>query len=319
MLWLRPELVQTVDWGGDPTNKALALAEDPSVRLSPRKSFAKWQQIIRGRSAPWTPWQLSVVESLRQHLSSELLRRSHQHTAIAESLQRTLVLDEAPDVEGFDVHARYRPAKGSQLGGDWWDAFALPDGRTVVSVGDVAGHGVSAATAMAQVRTALRAYMIDGHSPAACLDRLDVLLQTLLPGQTATVVVLVVDPATGRVELANAGHPPPLLLRAGTCEPLDRSGRPLLGIAHGSARTECLTLADDDVLLIYTDGMVERRDVSIDISIERLSRLAADSYQTQSLDAWIGDLLTAAPGALDDDLTVVAIRRLAPRKAGRPT
>jgi chemotaxis family two-component system sensor kinase Cph1 len=309
MLWLRPEVVQTVDWGGDPTNKALAAAEDPSVRLSPRKSFEKWQQVVRGRSAPWMPWQLGAVENLRQHLSGELLRRSREYTAIAESLQRTLVLDEAPQVDGLDVLARYRPAQGSQLGGDWWDAFTIPDGRVVVTIGDVAGHGVTAATAMAQVRTALRAYMIDGYSPAECVDRLDVLMHSLLPGQTATVVVLAVDPVTGEIELANAGHPPPLVVRAGTCEPLTRSGRPLLGIAHGTARTDRLTLHDDDILVIYTDGLVERRGVEIDTSISRLAHAAATFDHSETLDPWIDGLVTTAPVALDDDLTIVAVRR----------
>jgi len=318
LMWLRPELERTVDWGGDPTNKALAAAENPSVRLSPRKSFAKWQQVVRGRSAPWESWQLGTVETLREHLSGELLRRSHQHTAIAESLQRTLVLDEAPQVDGLDIHARYRPAEGSQLGGDWWDAFTLPDGRVVVSVGDVAGHGVTAATAMAQVRTALRAYMIDGHSPAACVDRLDVLVQALLPGQTATVLVLVVDPATGQVELANAGHPPPLLLRGGGAAPLPTSGRPLLGVAHGTARTDTFRLEGDDILLMYTDGVVERRGVELDTSIARLSEAAAGTDHAGTLDAWIEDLLTAVPGTLDDDLTIVAVRKAAADPNRRP-
>jgi chemotaxis family two-component system sensor kinase Cph1 len=310
LMWLRPELERTVDWGGDPTNKALALAENPNVRLSPRKSFAKWRQVVRGRSAPWLTWQVAAAQSLREHLSSELLRRSQEHTAIAESLQRTVVLEEAPSVEGHDVLARYRPAKGSQLGGDWWDAFHLPDGRFAVSVGDVAGHGVTAATAMAQIRTALRAYMFDGHTPAACLDRLDGLVQSLLPGQTATAVVAVLDPRTGEVELANAGHPPLLLLSGGEVSVLPHAGRPLLGVAHGAARTDRLTLAAGDILLAYTDGLVERRGVEIDVSIERLASAAAGSDHSDTLDVWIDDLLTAVPGTLDDDLTVVALRRL---------
>jgi light-regulated signal transduction histidine kinase (bacteriophytochrome) len=315
MMWLRPEIERTVDWGGDPTNKALALAEDPNVRLSPRKSFAKWRQVVRGRSLPWLGWQTGVAQSLREHLSGELLRRTQEHTAIAESLQRTVVLEQAPTVEGHDVLARYRPAKGSQLGGDWWDAFHLPDGRFVVSVGDVAGHGVTAATAMAQVRTALRAYMFDGHTPAVCLDRLDVLVQSLLPGQTATAVVVVLDPATGEVELANAGHPPPLVLSGGTCRPLAGAGRPLLGVATGAARTDRVTLGEGDILLAYTDGLVERRGVEIDDSIRRLSTAASGSDHFATLDTWIEDLLTAVPGTLDDDLTVVALRR-SPRTGG---
>ncbi|AWB90876.1 SpoIIE family protein phosphatase [Aeromicrobium chenweiae] len=308
MLWLRPEVEQTVDWGGDPTNKALALAEGPNVRLSPRKSFEKWQQVVRGQSTPWRPWELDVVENLRHHVAGELVRRTHEHTALAESLQRAVVLDEAPQFDGVDVLARYRPAKGNHLGGDWWDAFPLSDGRIVLTVGDVAGHGVTAATAMAQIRTALRAYMIDGHSPAACVDKLDVLVNALLPGQTATVVVLVVDPVTGRVELANAGHPPPLLLKDGGAELLRPATRPLLGVDFGQAEAEDLVLAPGDVLLMYTDGLVERRGVDIGTSIERLRRAAVTTDHTRTLDTWINDLLTAVPGTLDDDLTVVALR-----------
>ena len=308
MMWLRPEVVKTVEWGGDPTNKALAAAEDPSVRLSPRKSFEKWAQVVRGRSAPWRPWQVDVVETLRQHLSSELLRRTHDHTAIAESLQRSIVLEAAPTFPGLDVLSRYRPAEGSQLGGDWWDAFELTDGRVVLTVGDVAGHGVSAATAMSQMRTALRAYMLDGHGPAACVDRLDALMATMLPGQTATVVVLVAEPKTGRVEIANAGHPPPLLLRGGSVTSPSHATRPLLGMDFGSASTDELVLAPDDVLLLYTDGLVERRGVEIYESIDRLGEAAAAADRSGTLDSWVDGLLAAAPGTIDDDLTVVALR-----------
>ncbi|RYJ06168.1 MAG: histidine kinase, partial [Actinomycetales bacterium] len=307
MLWLRPEIEKTVDWGGDPTNKLIAATEDPSVRLSPRKSFAKWRQVVRGQSLPWESWQLEVVENLRQHLSAELLRRTHEHTTLAESLQRTLVLDEAPSFDGLEVLARYRPAKGSQLGGDWWDAFSLPDGTVVMAVGDVAGHGVSAATAMAQIRTGLRAYMIDGQSPAACVDRLDVLTRTLLPGQTATVVVLTIAPDTGAVRLASAGHLPALLVRPEQAEVLPEAGRPLLGIGFGAARTDELVLDPGDTLVLYTDGLVERRGVELDVSIEQL-RSAAGTTAGADLEGWVDALLTTVPGTLDDDLTIVALR-----------
>ena len=308
MMWLRPEVVKTVEWGGDPTNQALALHEDPSVRLSPRKSFQKWAQIVRHCSVPWRPWQVDVVEALRQHLSGELLRRSHNHTAIAESLQRTIVLEAAPEFTHLDVFSRYRPAEGSQLGGDWWDAFEIADGRVVLTVGDVAGHGVSAATAMSQMRTALRAYMMDGHGPASCVDRLDALMATMLPGQTATVVVLLADPATGRIQMANAGHPPPLLLRGGSATPLAHASRPLLGVDLGSASTEELLLMPDDVLLLYTDGLVERRGVEIYESIDRLGRAAGTADRSGTLESWVDGLLTVVPGTVDDDLTVVALR-----------
>ncbi|RYJ05062.1 MAG: histidine kinase, partial [Actinomycetales bacterium] len=312
MMWIRPEIEKTVDWGGDPTNKLLAATEDPAVRLSPRKSFAKWRQVVRGQSLPWESWQLEVVENLRQHLSAELLRRTHEHTTIAESLQRTLVLEEAPEFDGLDVLARYRPAKGSQLGGDWWDAFSLPDGTVVMAVGDVAGHGVSAATAMAQIRTGLRAYMIDGQSPADCVDRLDVLTRTLLPGQTATAVVLTIEASTGTVRLANAGHPPGLVVRQSSCDVLPSAGRPLLGVSFGAARTDEVVLGPGDTLLLYTDGLVERRGIELDDSIEQLRSAALATASTGSLDGWVDDLLTTVPGTLDDDLTIVALRPKGP-------
>jgi chemotaxis family two-component system sensor kinase Cph1 len=120
----------------------------------------------------------------------------------------------------------------------------------------------------------------------------------------------VLDPRTGEVELANAGHPPLLLLSGGEVSVLPHAGRPLLGVAHGAARTDRLTLAAGDILLAYTDGLVERRGVEIDVSIERLASAAAGSDHSDTLDVWIDDLLTAVPGTPDDDLTVVALRRL---------
>ncbi len=108
---------------------------------------------------------------------------------------------------GLDVHARYRPAAGGQLGGDWWDLLPLAGDRVAVVVGDVAGHGVHAAAAMAQLRTALRAYLLEGHSPAAALDRLDALVATLNGNHTATAVVGIVSPAAEGSLRAAVGGP----------------------------------------------------------------------------------------------------------------
>lgn len=312
MVFVRPAQVHVVDWGGDPSNKELAAAEGPDVRLSPRKSFARWREVVRDHSTPWEPWQLDVADRLRSLVSHELVRRSREHMAIAESLQRTLVLDDVPDVEGFDLRARYRPAADIQLGGDWWDVFPLPDGRIAVTVGDVAGHGVGAAAAMAQVRTSLRAYALDGYSAAETLDRLDRFVAEMLPGHTATVVVAVLDPATQEIEVANAGHPPPLVVhRDGTMsEP--PTCRPLLGVDLGTARSDRLVLAPGDLMLMYTDGLIERRGVSIDDSLDQLRTIVTQLAGDGSLVRWIDDLLAAVPGTMDDDLTVVAVRRPEP-------
>ncbi|MFD1858932.1 GAF domain-containing protein [Aeromicrobium camelliae] len=308
LMFVRPELVRIVEWGGDPRNKQIAESEGPDVRLSPRKSFEKWRGVVRGRSEPWRPWQLETADRLRQYLEAKLLRRSREQIAIAESLQRTLVLDEAPDVEGLSVLARYRPAQGSQLGGDWWDEFSLPDGRAAFVVGDVAGHGVGAATAMAQVRTALRAYLADGHSPASCLDRLDHLMGSLMPGQTATAVVVVFDPVARVVEVASAGHLPPLLVRDRSVNPIGATPRPLLGVGMGEAVSVVEQLHEGDILLVFTDGLVERRNVPLDESLAVLRKASAARPAGASLRSWVDALVNAVPGSLDDDMTLVALR-----------
>lgn len=306
LLWVRQELVRIVEWGEDPRSTQPPGSEGP--RLSPHQSFEKWLGEVRGRSAPWRAWQLETVNRLRQYLEAKLLRRSREQIAIAESLQRTLVLDEAPDVEGLEVLARYRPAQGSQLGGDWWDEFELPDGRIAFVVGDVAGHGVGAATAMAQVRTAVRAYLADGHAAASCLDRLDHLMGTLMPGQTATAVVALFDPVRRTVEVASAGHLPPLLVRDREVSPIVASPRPLLGVGMGEAQSVSVQLRSGDLLLMFTDGLVERRNVAIDQSLDVLRAASAGRPTDTSLRSWVDALVNAVPGSLDDDMTLVALR-----------
>ena len=314
MMWVRPAQVHVVDWGGDPRNKELAAAEGPDVRLSPRKSFERWREVVRDRSDPWLPWQLEVADQLRSTVSHELVRRSREHVAVAESLQRSLVPAETPELTDFELLARYRPAADIQLGGDWWDVFALPDGRVAVTVGDVAGHGVEAAAAMAQVRTCLRAYAVDGHSPAETLDRLDRFVARMLAGQTATVVMAAIDSATGEVELANAGHPPPLVVRADGTTTQPATGRPLLGAGTGTARTDRVQLAPGEMMLLYTDGLVERRGVLLDESFDQLRAGVADIPTDGPLEDWIEGLLSAVPGTMDDDLTIVALRRTGPAR-----
>jgi chemotaxis family two-component system sensor kinase Cph1 len=307
LVWVRPEMEQVVDWGGDPNNKALAAAEGPDVRLSPRKSFAKWRQVVSGQSAPWAAWQLDMAGQLRTYVSSLVVRRSREQIAIAESLQRSVLLDEAPTFPGFTVAARYRPAEGSQLGGDWWDALPLGDGRVAFIVGDVAGHGVQAAAAMTQVRTALRAYLLDGHSPASCLDRLDLLVEALLEGHTATVVITVIDSATGEAEIALAGHPPPVVVGADGARLLDEATRPLLGVGVGGCVAQKVQLADDELLVLYSDGLIEERHISMDASIERLRATLSRGPGTSTLSGWTDVLLAQSTTGLADDRTIVVI------------
>ncbi|WP_345521422.1 SpoIIE family protein phosphatase [Nocardioides conyzicola] len=308
LLWFRPEQERVVDWGGDPTNKQLAAEEGPHVRLSPRRSFEKWRQVVRGRSTPWAPWKLEVADALGKHLIGLLLSRSRDQLAMAESIQRSVVADDPPRFDGIELAARYQPASTFQLGGDWWDAFPLSDGRIVFVVGDVAGHGVSAASAMTQVRTALRAYLFEGHDPATCLDKLDLLMAGLIDQRVATAVLAVLDPTTGRVELASAGHPPPLVITRGAADVVDLPVRPLLGVGLGEAETVTLDLPPGAALLLYTDGLVERRGVDMDERTDRLRALAADTYADSDLQSWVDRLIELHADDGDDDTTVLALR-----------
>lgn len=308
MLLVRPERRQVVDWGGDPTNKAIAAAEGPDVRLSPRKSFEKWQQVVSGRSRPWESWHAQTAGEMRAHITNVLVQRTQEQVSVAESLQRSVVPYEVPRFDGIELSALYLSAPGSQIGGDWWDALELPDGRIAVVAGDVAGHGVKAAAAMVQARTALRAYLLEGHPLGHCLDRLDNLVVRLLDGHTATVLVVAIDPQSGRTEIASAGHPPAVLVSGGRTQVLDVAKRPLLGVGVVGGLSAPLTLEPGDTLLLYSDGVVENRDADIDTSIGQLADLAGTGPD-DDLEAWVGRLVRGTDPTQGDDRTAVALRR----------
>ena len=127
-------------------------------------------------------------------------------------LQRTLLPSELPAVAGLEVASRYVPAAGTSLGGDWYDVFELPESRIALAVGDVVGHGVTAAAVMAQLRTALRAYAAEGHDAASVVSSVDHLMWQLGPSAMTTLVYVVLDPLEETLEVVNAGHLPPLLI-----------------------------------------------------------------------------------------------------------
>lgn len=312
LCWVRPELTEVVDWGGDPTNKQMALTEDPQVRLSPRKSFEKWQQVVRGHSEPWQHWHLDNASHLASHLASLLYANSREQVDMAESLQRSVIPAEAPRVAGLEIAARYLPASTFQMGGDWWDAFTLPGGRVAFVVGDVAGHGVAAATTMTQLRAAVRAHLFGEESPSVVLDRTDRFMDGLFEQVIATAVVGTVEPATGRVVIAAAGHPPPLLVQDGGARELHVATRPVLGLGVTGATATEMVLDPGSTLLLYTDGLVERRGVDLAASTALLVDLAGRGPGASGMEDWVDQMLLAVPGARDDDTTVLAIR-LGPR------
>jgi anti-sigma regulatory factor (Ser/Thr protein kinase)/putative methionine-R-sulfoxide reductase with GAF domain len=235
----------------------------------------------------------------------DALDREHRN---AVALQRSLLPDRLPNLVGIDSATRYLPAR-DEVGGDWYDVIDLPGGHVGLAIGDVAGHGLRAAALMGQLRAALRAYALDGHSPADTLKRLDRMLQTISGRGMATAGYAVVDPASGTMRYASAGHPPPIVVRAGReAHLLEVKAAPPLGSLPFAAFHETQErLAPGDTILLYTDGLIERRREPLTAGLERLRALAATRATAEQLCQRVVEQLLP-PGGGDDDIAVVALR-----------
>lgn len=245
--------------------------------------------------------------------NARLYSREHE---VAEQLQRSL-LPQLPDIAGLDRAARYLPGSTSaQVGGDWYDLFALPDGTVGIAVGDVMGHDMTAAAAMGQLRSVLQSYAWQGSSPAVVLDRLDQLVQGLDMAQLATCVYgrLQLPPnGAGLLRIANAGHLPPALRSPdGTVRLLATEASLLVGAALGTSRDEVEEVVEPgSALVLYTDGLVEHRGRPIDEGLQALAEALA-SAPDHDAEAICDHLLTElAYGALDDDVALLVVRVLA--------
>ncbi|MBV7695681.1 PP2C family protein-serine/threonine phosphatase [Streptomyces sp. TRM70350] len=223
-------------------------------------------------------------------------RRYEQHRDIAEALQRAQLTD-LPDIEGVTLAARYLPAtRGLNIGGDWYDAFPQPDGSLLAVIGDVTGHGLRAAVMMGQLRTALRAYAVEGDGPGRILTRLHHMLGQQQPDLYATAVVARFRPGDPTLVWAAAGHPP-LVVREpdGSVRVLDAKPGIMLGVPIPYEFQEhAVDLPPGSTLALYTDGLVERRALGIDPGIERLTEALAALSGTElerDLDASAESLL----------------------------
>jgi chemotaxis family two-component system sensor kinase Cph1 len=168
----------------------------------------------RLRSSPWTSEQRQLALDLRTHAVEALSTRTQRDLRLGEILQRSLLPPHLPNVAGWAITAHYQTPEGGQVGGDWYDAVMLSDTLTVV-VGDVAGHGITAAGTMAQLRNALRAYLLQTTSPSAALRSLNEFATLLLPTAFATAIVACINTRTGHVTVASAGHLVPYLVSEG--------------------------------------------------------------------------------------------------------
>ncbi|MFI6857636.1 PP2C family protein-serine/threonine phosphatase [Streptomyces sp. NPDC050416] len=238
--------------------------------------------------ARWDPDDAVMLIELtrRASIAIDNARRFEHNRDIAETLQRALLTD-LPATPGLRLAARYLPAThGLNIGGDWYDAFPQRDGGLITVVGDVTGHGLHAAVMMSQLRTALRAYAVDGDSPGRLLTRLHRFLHHLQPDLYATAVIARFHPDEPTMTWAAAGHPPPVLrLPDGTVRTLDAKPGAMLGIPlTQEIGDHTVRLSPGSTLALYTDGLVERRAQGIDPGIERLASALGD-FRSAELDA----------------------------------
>jgi len=236
-----------------------------------------------------------------------------EHTT-AETLQRSLLPDRLPDVPGIVLEASYLPVTSNmEIGGDWYDAFVLADGRLAVAVGDVMGKGVTAAAGMGRVRNALRALALTDPRPAAVLTGLDRLFAaTELEEQVTTVAYVVIDPVTGEGMSGNAGHLPPLLLSQDGRPRLDTTtaGTPL---GWASPRKQyAFRLQKGNTAVWYSDGLVESRDRGLDTGLDELVAVAGQASpeviaHPDRLLQYLVDRMLAGHEQ-DDDVTVLVLQ-----------
>jgi anti-sigma regulatory factor (Ser/Thr protein kinase) len=249
------------------------------------------------------------------------LERASQFEAeqtIAETLQRSVLPSSLPRVEGVELAARYLPGSAQlDVGGDWFDALQLPEGKLGLVVGDVVGKGVQAAASMAQLRNAIRAFSVDRLKPSSVLVRLNRLADEVLDTSFATVAYLALEPQTGICRLSSAGHPPPAVAYAdGRVELIEGArGLPLGTGIRTTYRLETFELPAGSVIVLYTDGLIERRGRSIDEGLDSLRTALASAPKDP--DRLLEHILEHVVGEEEraDDIALLAARILpvAPR------
>src|SRR4051794_4201680 len=239
---------------------------------------------------------------------TRLNERAHR---VAETLQRALLPDRLPEMPGVGLAARYLAGgPGTDVGGDWYDVVRLTDGRVMAVMGDVVGRGIPAAALMGQLRNAFRVYAQEHDRPAEILDRMNVLLHQVGPGQMATAVVLVFDPALGTLCFATAGHPPPVMLRPdGSATFLENPPSVPLGVLpYGRYRVYEGTLEPGAGVLLYTDGLVEARGVPLTLGLEQLrAAVEGGPFEAEELCENVLSIMLPS-GPPSDDVALLVLR-----------
>jgi len=299
----------------------LRLARDLGLRsaivvplAAPGRTLGAITLIRSDNERPYGAAELAVAEDLgrRAGIAVQNARLHGEARDAVVQLQRA-VLPEHPGVAGWELAAHYEPGGAASVGGDFYDALELPGGRLALCVGDVMGHGVPAAAAMAQVRASVRALVTVDPQPGAVLANLQRMFTQLRLAQLVTLVLAVADPVAQTVTLVSAGHHAPLVVRRdGPSEWLTPPRRRLLGAEPDDCRASEWAFGPGDTLVLFTDGLVERRGEVVDVGLDRLLH-AAPALRDEELGPALARLVAGVrDGANDDDLTALAVRRAAP-------
>lgn len=247
----------------------------------------------------------------RVALAVERTRMFEDERHIAGTLQRSLLGDVLPVIPDAAMAVRYVPGgAGMEVGGDWYDVIDLRDGKVGLVIGDVVGRGLRAASLMGKLRTALQAYALEGHAPAAVLERLHHLLEGQAKDAIATVLYLVLDADKRTVDIANAGHLPPLVRDEDNTAhylPVAQSP-PLAAVPYARYEERQAKIAPASTVILFTDGLVERRGESLQVGLDNLCRaVEAGPAEPEALcEAAVARLEDA--GALEDDVALLAYK-----------
>ena len=248
-----------------------------------------------------------AVENVRLYV------REHR---LAETLQRAMLPEQA-EVRGLDVWTYYAPSSGhAQVGGDWYDVVQVSAELVTVVIGDVVGHDVEAAAAMGQLRSVVRSYGFDGAAPGPVLDRVDQLIAGMRMQRSASLVFATLTQSGDgwTLRYSRAGHLPPLVSRRGEVVQLRDAGGPMIGFGTGSRDTATIELEPGDVVVLYTDGLIERRDRTLREGLDALVEVASGLGTLDAAGAG-EELLSRLAGEPEDDVAVVVVRVPGPRQS----
>ncbi|MET7370804.1 SpoIIE family protein phosphatase [Streptomyces sp. NPDC005566] len=257
-------------------------------------------------SQHWTEVALAATRDQLAHSEQESAERNRLTLQLQHAIMPPA---QAPlNAPGLEVAVRYRPAESeAEVGGDWYDAVVLPSKQILLCVGDIAGHGIRAATGMVVLRNAMRGLAITGAGPGQLLSWLNIVAHHLTEQVTATAVCGLFDPETRVLRWARAGHLPPVLVRGEEAFKLPLLRGLLLGaLAEAEYEEEEIQLEASDTLLMYTDGLIERRDTSVEDSLTQL--LTTAKAPASSLDRRLDRLLTHSESDTDDDTCIIGVR-----------